>query len=370
MLSNLYKYLERHVRSERSFRGKTLLSILLALNILSVLIFLYFQFVAGVQMDEAARRWALQLIAVAEGFYFVLLVALLRGHFRIAAAGSLTTVIGAAVVAIGLTGGAPASPALPFLLLPAILSFCILGPRIGVLVSALIASACALQWYLSTHQLLQLPTWQSQRNPTMDTLLVNAINFLLIIVVLFMYEQISTRLRRERDAERQRLAHFATHDDLTGLANRRYFSQRLHEACAQCDRDGHQIAVVYIDLNNFKYINDSLGHEAGDQTLQLIAQRLATILRTQDLVARIGGDEFAIIINPCNARHEINELCLRLQSVVSEPFAIGSSQLAISASVGTAFYPGENSNVDEVLKMADIDMYAAKQKQRQVGERS
>ena len=137
-------------------------------------------------------------------------------------------------------------------------------------------------------------------------------------------------------AERQRLAHFATHDDLTGLANRRHFSQRLHEACAQCARDGHQIAVVYLDLNGFKAINDTLGHEAGDRTLQLVARRLATTLRTQDLVARIGGDEFAIIINPCNARSEISELCLRLQAAISEPFTLSGTLLTVSASIGTS----------------------------------
>lgn len=364
MIPNLYGYLERHIGADKAFRGKLLLSILLALNILSVFIFLYFLLVAGVQMDDAARRWALRLIAAAEGFYLALLIALLRGYFRVAAAGSLIVVTGAAVSAIGLTGGTPVSPALPFLLLPAILSFCILGPRIGVLISAFLFGACGLQWYLSSNQLLQLPAWQSQRNPVMDALLINVINYLLIIVVLFMYEQISSRLRRERDAERQRLAHFATHDDLTGLANRRYFSQRLHEACAQSDRDGHQVAVVYIDLNDFKRINDSLGHEAGDRTLQLVALRLARILRTQDLVARIGGDEFAIIINPCNARGEINELCVRLHSVISEPFTLDGLQLAVGASVGTAFYPGQSGSVDQVLKMADMDMYAAKQKIR------
>lgn len=366
MFSTLHRYFERHIGSDRSFRGMLLLPILLALNGLNAAIFGYFWFVAGLQMDEAARHWALQLIAGAGVFYLALLAALLRGYFRIAAAGSLLTVSGAAVAAIVLTGGAPGSPALPFLLLPAILSFCILGPQAGVLVATAIAALCGLQWCLSTHGLLHLPERQSQRNPAMDALLINTLNYLLIIIVLFMYEQVSGRLRRERDAERQRLAHFATHDDLTGLANRRYFSQRLHEACAQCSRDGHQIAIVYIDLNDFKNINDSLGHEAGDRTLQIVAQRLAGTLRTQDLVARIGGDEFAVIINPCNARAEITELCLRLQSAVSEPFVLCGVQLTISASFGTAFYPGESSNVDQVLKMADIEMYAAKQRKRQV----
>jgi diguanylate cyclase (GGDEF)-like protein len=121
---------------------------------------------------------------------------------------------------------------------------------------------------------------------------------------------------------------------------------------------------VYIDLNEFKAINDSLGHEAGDKTLQLVAQRLSNILRMQDLLARIGGDEFAIIINPCGTRAELAELCTRLQATISEPFAIGDSRLKVGASIGTAIYPGEGTNVEQVLKMADIDMYSAKQRRK------
>lgn len=364
MLLNLYSHLERRLGARQSFRGKLLLAILVALNIISIFIFLYFLLIAGLQMDASARRWALQLIAVTQVIYFSLLVALLRGYFRIAAVGTLAGVLSAAMVAIGLTGGAPVSPAIPFLLLPAIFSFCILGARLGVLVSILIAAGCALQWYLSAHGLLQLPQRQSQRSPAMDALLINAINYLLIIIVLFMYERINSRLRRERDAERARLAHFATHDDLTGLANRRYFTQRLHEACAQSIRDGHQVGIVYIDLNEFKTINDSLGHEAGDKTLQLVAQRLSTILRMQDLLARIGGDEFAIIINPCGAKVELAELCVRLQAAIAEPFVVGDARLTVGASIGTAIYPEEGRNVEQVLKMADIDMYTAKQRRK------
>jgi diguanylate cyclase (GGDEF)-like protein len=364
MLLNFYSYLERRASAKKSFRGKLLLAILVALNVISIFIFLYFLLIAGLQMDASARSWALQLIGATQVIYFGLLVALLQGYFRIAAIGTLVGVLSAAMVAIGMTGGAPVSPAIPFLLLPAIFSFCILGPYLGVLVSALIAGGCGLQWYLTVHGLLTLPQRQSMRSPEMDSLLINTINFLLIIIVLFMYERINNRLRRERDLERGRLAHFASHDDLTGLANRRHFTQCLHDACAQSTRSGHPIAVVYIDLNEFKAINDSLGHEAGDKTLQLVAQRLSNALRTQDLLARIGGDEFAIIINPCGTRKELAELCDRLQAAIGEPFTIGESRLNVGASIGTAIYPAEGTDIEQVLKQADIDMYSAKQRRK------
>jgi diguanylate cyclase (GGDEF)-like protein len=95
-----------------------------------------------------------------------------------------------------------------------------------------------------------------------------------------------------------------------------------------------------------------------------VAQRLSTVLRAQDLLARIGGDEFAIIINPCGTRTELAEMCERLQLAIGEPFAIGDSRLAVGASIGTAIYPGEGANMEQVLKQADIDMYTAKLQRR------
>jgi diguanylate cyclase (GGDEF)-like protein len=201
---------------------------------------------------------------------------------------------------------------------------------------------------------------QSRKSPAFDGLLVNGVNYLLVIIVLLVYERINSNLRRERDNERERLAHFATHDDLTGLANRRYFLQRLNEACARCDRGSHQVAVLYIDLNGFKQINDSLGHGAGDKTLLRIAQRLTAMLRLQDLVARLGGDEFAIIIDPCDGQSEIAELCDRLQSTIAEPLLFDDCQFSIGASIGVTFYPSEGVEIEHVLRHADIAMYAAK----------
>jgi diguanylate cyclase (GGDEF)-like protein len=258
------------------------------------------------------------------------------------------------------TSGLPTSPAVPLLLLPAIIAFCILGPRRGTLVAALIPALCLLQWHLSSYWGLQLPARQSQRNPLMDGLLINGVNYCLVIVVLLVYERINHNLRRERDAERLRLAHFATHDDLTGLANRRHFLQRLAESCARCERDGHQLGVLYIDLNGFKKINDSLGHSAGDNTLIQIAQRLTGMLRRQDLVARLGGDEFAIIIDPCGAPAEIDELCQRIQHSIAEPLLFDDCQFTVGASIGVALYPSEGIDIDHVLRLADVAMYAAK----------
>ncbi|HSB96995.1 MAG TPA: GGDEF domain-containing protein [Spongiibacteraceae bacterium] len=362
MRSVLRRYMGRRLPNDTDlrFRANLLLSILSTIDILSSFVILYFIFAAPLQMDTDTRRWALQLIVASAAIYCSLTVALLNGYYRIAMIGTVTvalTSVGGAVMA---TSGLPASPAVPLLLLPAIIAFCILGPYRGILVALLIPALCALQWYLSTYWGLQLPASQSGKNPVMDGLLINGVNYCLVIAVLLVYERINNNLRRERDAERQRLAHFATHDDLTGLANRRHFLQRLAESCARCDRGGQQVGVLYIDLNGFKKINDSLGHSAGDKTLVQIAERLTAMLRRQDLVARLGGDEFAIVIDPCGPQSEINDLCQRIQNRIAEPLIFDASQLSIGASIGVALYPSEGIDIDHVLRLADVAMYAAK----------
>jgi diguanylate cyclase (GGDEF)-like protein len=367
MLSSLRHYMDQRLPNDADmrFRAHLLLSILTAIDVLSVLVALYFLLAAPLQMDPYTRRWSLLLIAFSASVYVGLTLALLRGYYRIATIGTVTIALSSIGGAVLATSGLPASPAVPMLLLPAIISFCLLGPRTGLLVAVLIPCLCLLQWRLSENGIVHLPAFQSDKNPAMDTLLINSLNYCLVIAVLLVYERINHNLRRERDAERQRLAHFATHDDLTGLANRRSFLQRLNEACARCDRAKHQVAVLYIDLNGFKHINDSLGHDAGDQTLVQIAQRLTGMLRIQDLVARLGGDEFAILIEPCNAQHEVRELCDRLQAAISEPLIFEGGRFCISASIGAVFFPSEGVAIEHVLQMADVAMYADKNRRRE-----
>jgi diguanylate cyclase (GGDEF)-like protein len=359
--------MEQHLSPEGEllFRANLLLSILVAIDALSVLVALYFFFAAPLQMDPRTRGWALLLIAVSATIYLLLTAALLRGHYRIATLGTVTVALSSIGGAVLATSGLPSSPAVPMLLLPAIISFCLLGPRTGTLMAVLIPCLCLLQWYGTANWGWRLPDAQSRLNPTMDSLLINALNYCLVIVVLLVYERINHKLRRERDAERHRLAHFATHDDLTGLANRRHFLQRLHEACSRCDRSRHQVAILYIDLDGFKHINDTLGHAVGDQTLIRVAARLTGMLRRQDLVARLGGDEFAILIDPCGAPHEVQDLSERLQAVIAEPLQLGPDRLNVSASVGMVFYPSEGVAIDHVLRMADVAMYKEKNRHRE-----
>lgn len=170
-----------------------------------------------------------------------------------------------------------------------------------------------------------------------------------------------TELRYARERERRR----ATHDALTGLPNRALFSDRLGQALAYAERYGQQCAVLYIDLDDFKRVNDEHGHAAGDQLLAEIARRLTTRLRQSDTVARLGGDEFAAVLVNLRRPADAGAVAESLLEEVSAPFELdggrlGATQVEVSPSIGVSLYPTDGANADTLLKNADAAMYAAK----------
>ncbi|WP_374661618.1 putative bifunctional diguanylate cyclase/phosphodiesterase [Inhella sp.] len=168
----------------------------------------------------------------------------------------------------------------------------------------------------------------------------------------------------ERTAEleqaRGRLDHLAHHDPLTGLANRLLCSDHLRRACAKAERQQHQLALLYIDLDRFKEINDTLGHAVGDELLKEVARRLNRSLRRGDLLARIGGDEFVCVLDCDDAVIEAPQLAQRLIEALVEPIDLGGQTHQMSASIGISYYPADGSNGDALFHAADAAMYAAK----------
>jgi diguanylate cyclase (GGDEF)-like protein/PAS domain S-box-containing protein len=161
--------------------------------------------------------------------------------------------------------------------------------------------------------------------------------------------------------QQQTLEHMAYHDSLTQLPNRALFSDRLQQALARAERTGELVAIGYFDLDNFKPINDKLGHEAGDQLLIQLAERLRGHLRESDTVARFGGDEFALLLCGLQSVDEYTNTLDRLLETIEMPFAIGDqTALHISASIGYTVYPSDNNPPDILLRHADYAMYQAK----------
>lgn len=174
---------------------------------------------------------------------------------------------------------------------------------------------------------------------------------------------LSHRLQRKTlDLEASKVAaqHLALHDVLTGLPNRAMFERRLEEALEQCRSTPALLGLLYIDLDRFKQVNDSLGHPAGDALVQEVAARLIAEVRGYDMVARLGGDEFAILIVGAVDRKAIEKVCNRIVAEIGRPFDLSGNQAFIGASVGVALAPLDGMNRTELTRKADIALYRAK----------
>ncbi len=150
------------------------------------------------------------------------------------------------------------------------------------------------------------------------------------------------------------------HDDLTGLPNRNLLEDRITQAIAYADRNGKMLAILLIDLDRFKYVNDSLGHNIGDKVLQTAAERLIGNLRGADTVARLGGDEFVVILTDLNKPDNAGGKAQNILDSMSTPFSIGTHNFFLSASIGVSIYPQDGDTPQTLLKNADIAMYRAK----------
>ncbi|MDO9007526.1 MAG: EAL domain-containing protein, partial [Thiobacillus sp.] len=166
----------------------------------------------------------------------------------------------------------------------------------------------------------------------------------------------------ERRYSEMRLDRLANHDPLTGLPNRSYFQDFLGHALARAQREKSQVSLLFIDLDRFKHINDSQGHEIGDQVLCVVGRRLDEELRADDFVARLGGDEFAIILMHPPASRAASRVVRKLLKTLSEPFKLEHRRYAIGASIGISVYPDDGLDANTLLRQADLAMYQAKQR--------
>ena len=160
------------------------------------------------------------------------------------------------------------------------------------------------------------------------------------------------------------LARQANHDSLTGLPNRNLLWDRIDRACARTQRYGDFAAVAFLDLDNFKVVNDSLGHSLGDHLLRAVAQRLQSSLRAMDTVARLGGDEFVLVLSDQKGEPSVSGELQRIVESFSQPFAVDGRDVFITASVGVALYPQDAKDPETLMKSAELAMYRAKESGR------
>jgi diguanylate cyclase (GGDEF)-like protein len=177
-------------------------------------------------------------------------------------------------------------------------------------------------------------------------------------------EEVIDARTEKLEAVNRQLRHLATHDALTGLPNRVLLDDRLAQAIAHADRDRQPFAVLMLDLDRFKPINDSLGHRSGDAVLHEVARRLQGLVRNIDTVARVGGDEFVLVISPAALRADAEDIAQRANEALRMPIRLAGVELRVSSSIGIAFYPADGTSAESLLAHADTAMYCAKQRGR------
>ncbi|MBH0209777.1 MAG: GGDEF domain-containing response regulator [Nitrospira sp.] len=164
----------------------------------------------------------------------------------------------------------------------------------------------------------------------------------------------------ERKRAEERLTHLAQYDHLTGLVNRTLFRDRLIHAMARSKRLQQPMGLMLLDLDRFKAVNDTMGHDAGDQLLKAVADRLRECVREVDTVARMGGDEFTIILEALSHEDDITTVARRITKSLTEPFPLENQRVSIGVSIGITVYPLDDHEIDDLLRHADAAMYRAK----------
>jgi len=171
---------------------------------------------------------------------------------------------------------------------------------------------------------------------------------------------LGTAIGRKRAEER--LAYVAQFDSLTGLPNRTLFRDRLHHAMSRAERSGNPLALMLLDLDRFKEINDTLGHRAGDRLLQAVAERLTGVLRTIDTVARLGGDEFTVILEDAENVESVSLVAEKIVTALARPFLLDGDEFFLTVSAGITMYPDNPGDIETLIMNADVAMYDAKDK--------
>jgi diguanylate cyclase (GGDEF)-like protein len=162
----------------------------------------------------------------------------------------------------------------------------------------------------------------------------------------------------------EKMAHLAQYDSLTNLPNRTLLNDRINQAIALAERHNSQLALLFLDLDNFKYINDSLGHDIGDQLLQGVAQRLSECVRSSDTVSRLGGDEFVVLLSESHSAENAVHTAEKILSSLAGVYELAQQDLHITASIGISTYPNDAENAQDLIKNADTAMYQAKEEGR------
>ncbi len=334
---------------------------------------LFFSFVAvfvlsfGIDLAPELRRMAVGITSLTfVGYTLTLIVFKLSGNVRIASNCFLLVLVITIFPPVLITGGYQQSPIVQMYLLIPVSAFLLTGLINGLIwmsftVACVVSLAIAYQanW-------LHVQLMEDQQSIELLRIMLNIMLFAMVAGVLIVYELINENLHKKLNEEKSKFEHRASHDALTSLPNRFEFFRRLNNGLIECANRQQKLAVVYIDLDGFKPVNDQYGHHTGDLLLKTIASRLQAVLRLSDTIARLGGDEFALILPGIHVPADINLVMDKVLQTIKQPIEIetdnGAKQtIQVFGSAGISVYPDHSEDVDTLCKYADSAMYRAKE---------
>jgi diguanylate cyclase (GGDEF)-like protein len=259
------------------------------------------------------------------------------------------------------TGGYQESPVVQMYMLVPVTAFLLSG-LIGGLFWTIFTIACCIGLAIAYNaNWMHVQLVDSQALINLMRVGLNIMLFCMVAGVLVVYELINENLKNKLHEERSKFEHRASHDALTSIPNRFEFFRRLNTGINECANRQQKLAVVYIDLDGFKPVNDQYGHHAGDELLKVISHRLKTILRSLDTVARIGGDEFALILPGIHVPADIDLVMSKVLATIREPITIDEHEVVVCGSAGISVFPDHSKITDTLCKQADKAMYKAKE---------
>ena len=341
------------------YKARILASIIVVY--LAIITLLQLWMAAFAELTGTGRTFGIGLITMMQaGFVAALLILKKRRGYRSAAHLTIAATLLGISAGIAVSGGPLHAPAIAMNMLPILMAFVLVGKRGGLLWTQLVLLVHAIFLAAESHGLVFMQMLTPAMMP-IQHLAHWLVTYSAMVGLLLVYDMLNNRLKSERDSEKRKFEHLATHDPLTNLANRLYFDQSLGKAISRSRRSGKPFALLIIDLDGFKPVNDTLGHDAGDIVLQEISHRLRANVRDLDTIARLGGDEFGVLLEDLPDGSKATMIAEKLRKALARPVRQLASRPAVSGSIGIALYPGHAVDKESLLKCADLAMYAAKQ---------
>ncbi|MCO7223313.1 GGDEF domain-containing protein [Pleionea sp. CnH1-48] len=298
------------------------------------------------------------------GLSFIAVVYWLRGQLSAQVKSLLLVFLTSGVSVVGLTNYGILGNGLSWAVFSLTISLFFLNRRMSVIISLVLTLVFLISMYRFVAQGVDIAGGSSQYfssySSWINSYFGTALIGVLIIGVVLNQRRQTAALLVEIEDQKKQIEHQANHDPLTGLPTLKLASDRLEMALSAARRGGHKTALLYLDLDEFKSINDNFGHDAGDKVLQITASRILSSVRDSDTACRIGGDEFIVIVSKVDEVEHVIALCTRLIIEVSKPIRFNEQELAVGISIGGSLFPDHAKESTALKKMADQYMYEAK----------